>query len=252
MLVLAVDYGNSAQRAFDEFFAWVPKLLAFLAILLIGYIVAKLVGNIVGRLLKRGGFDKLLHQGAGGSLVLRVVDSPSKLAGSLSFWAVFLGALSIAVDVLGIQALEDLVHSVWGYIPNVIAAILIFVVAGAVAVAAAALADRTMGDTNTGRIVKAVVPVLVMAIATFMILDQLKIASDIVTITYAALIGAIALGMALAFGLGGREVAAQILDSAYERGQQASAEVKRDVKQGADRARTQTEEAKDRIDETPA
>ncbi len=83
-------------------------------------------------------------------------------------------------------------------------------------------AYRTMGDTNTGRIVKAVVPVLVMAIATFMILDQLRIATNIVTITYAALIGAIALGTALAFGLGGREVAAQILDSAYERGQQVS------------------------------
>jgi hypothetical protein len=250
MFVLAVDYGDSVQRAFDEFFAWVPKLLAFFAILLIGYIVAKLVGNIVGRLLRRAGFDHLLQRGAGGSLVARVVDSPSGLAGSLTFWAVFLGALSIAVDVLGIQALEDLVHSVWSYIPNVVAAILIFVIAGAVAVAAAALADRTIGDTNTGRIVKAVVPVLVMAIATFMILDQLKVATDIVTITYAALIGAIALGMALAFGLGGRDVAGRILDSAYERGQQASSEVKRDVQLGARRAREHASDAKEQSNDT--
>ena len=140
---------------------------------------------------------------------MRAVPSPSNLLGSLTFWAVFLGALSIAVDVLGIAALEDLVHAVWAYIPNILAALLIFVVAGAVAGGLAALVDRTMGDTPTGGIVKVVAPVLVMAIATFMILDQLKIANNIVVITYAALMGAIALGLALAFGLGGRDVAGQ-------------------------------------------
>jgi len=57
-----------------------------------------------------------------------------------------------------------------------------------------------------------------MAIAGFMILNQLKIASDIVTITYAALMGAVALGMALAFGLGGRDVASRVLEDAYRRG----------------------------------
>ena len=60
-----------------------------------------------------------------------------------------------------------------------------------------------MGDTATGRIVRTVAPTLIMAIAVFMILDELQIAQNIVLITYAALMGAIALGMALAFGLGG-------------------------------------------------
>ena len=57
-----------------------------------------------------------------------------------------------------------------------------------------------------------------MAIAAFMILDQLKIATNIVVITYAALVGAVALGMALAFGLGGRDVAGRLLETAYARG----------------------------------
>lgn len=60
-----------------------------------------------------------------------------------------------------------------------------------------------------------VVPTLIMAVAGFMILDQLEIAETIVTITYASLLGAIALGMALAFGLGGRDVAARMLEGAY-------------------------------------
>ena len=62
-------------------------------------------------------------------------------------------------------------------------------------------------------------PALVMGIAVFMVLNQLRIATDIVTITYAALMGAVALGAALAFGLGGRDVASRMLEEAYRRGQ---------------------------------
>ena len=176
---------------------------------------------------------------------MRVIDSPSKLLGTLTFWALFLGALSIAVDVLGIAALEDLIHSVWSYIPNILAALLIFVVAGAIAGALAALIERTMGDTPTGRIVKVVAPVLVMAIATFMILDELQIASNIVVITYAALMGAIALALALAFGLGGRDVAARLLETGYAKGQAVKGDVARDVRVGVDRGRQQAQDLGD-------
>jgi hypothetical protein len=245
------SFNDSVDRAWDEFFLWLPRLVGFLAILLIGYIVAKIVGGLVARLLRRAGFDRVLERGAGGSYVMKVVSGPSELLGTLAFWAVFLGALSVAVDVLGIAALEDLVHSVWSYIPNVLAALLIFVVASAIAGGIAVVVDRTMGDTPTGGIVKTVAPVLVMAIATFMILDQLKIATNIVVITYAALLGAIALGMALAFGLGGRELAGRLLENAYTKGQEVKDDVKADVKQGVDRGKQEAQEIKDRIDEPP-
>jgi hypothetical protein len=173
---------------------------------------------------------------------MRIIDSPSHLLGTLTFWVVFLGALSIAVDVLGIAALEDLVHSVWSYIPNILAALLIFVVAGAIAGGLAALVERTMGDTPTGRIVKVVAPVLVMAIATFMILDELQIASNIVVITHSALMGAIALALALAFGLGGRDVAARLLETGYAKGQTAKDDVARDIRVGVERGKQQAED----------
>jgi hypothetical protein len=183
---------------------------------------------------------------------MRVIRSPSGLLGTLTFWAVFLGALSIAVDVLGIAALEDLVHSVWAYLPNVLAALLIFLVASLIATALVELVDRTMGETPTGGIVKAVAPVLVMAIAVFMILDQLRIATNIVVITYAALVGAVALGMALAFGLGGREVAGRILEAAYTKGERAKDDVIRDVRTGVQRGKAQASEAATRIEEPMA
>jgi hypothetical protein len=241
---------DSVDRGWDEFFQWVPKFVGFLLILLIGYIVAKIVGNLVGKALRRAGFDRMLERGAGGSYVMRAVPSPSNLLGSLTFWAVFLGALSIAVDVLGIAALEDLVHAVWAYLPNVLAALLIFVVAGAIASGLAGLVDRTMGDTPTGGIVKVVAPVLVMAIATFMILDQLKIANNIVVITYAALMGAIALGLALAFGLGGRDVAGRLLETAYTKGQLVKDDVKQDVTTGIESGKAQAEDIKNDVGDT--
>jgi hypothetical protein len=76
-----------------------------------------------------------------------------------------------------------------------------------------------MGDTPTGRVIRAVGPAMVMAIAVFMILTQLGISPVIVTATYIALIGAIALASALAFGLGGREAAADMVNSGYRKAQ---------------------------------
>ncbi len=232
-----MDIGNSVERGFTEFFAWLPALLGALAILVIGYFVAKLVGNLVGRLLHRAGFDRTLHAGQGGRFVQKVTSSPSKLVGTLAFWAIMLGTISLAVSVLGIEALTDFVAAVYGYLPNVLAAVLIFLVAGAISAAVATLVSRTMGDTSLGKIVATAAPILVMTIATFMILDQLMIAESIVTITYAGLIFAIALGSALAFGLGGREVARELLQGAYEKGQENKEQFRRDLDQGMSRAR---------------
>jgi hypothetical protein len=156
-----------------------------------------------------------------------------------------LGAVSIAVDVLGIEALENLVAAIYGYLPNVIAALLIFVVAVAIAAGVATLSGRLLGDTSLGRIVSTVAPILVFAIATFMILDQLKIAQTIVTITYAALLGSLALGSALAFGLGGRDVAAQMLQGAYAKGQENKDQLKRELELGKARAKQEAERIKE-------
>ena len=101
-----------------------------------------------------------------------------------------------------------------------------------------------MGDTPTGKVVGSVVPVLVMAIATFMILNQLQIAPEIVTITYAALIGGVFLAMALAFGLGGREVAGRMLADAYDKGQEQRGQVRRDMEVGKERGKQDAQRAK--------
>ena len=235
MFIAAI--GDSVERGFTEFFAWVPHLLGAIAALVIGWFVAKLVSKLVTRLLNGAKFDRAVEGSPGGEYVGKVTGSPSRLLGTLAFWAVMIGAISLAVSVLGIDALKDFVAAVYAYLPNVLAAVLIFLVAGAISAAVATLASRTMGGTPLGKIVATAAPILVMTIATFMILDQLMIAESIVTITYAGLIGAIALGSALAFGLGGRDVAREMLQGAYEKGQEKKDEFKQDLDQGVTRAR---------------
>ena len=252
MIVLsAVKIGDSVQQGLDTFFAFLPRLLGFLLILLIGYIVAKVVKSVLTKVLGKVGLDRALHSGSTGQYVNKVAPDvrPSRTIGAIAFWFIFLGAISIAVSQLGITALTDFVAAIAAYLPNVVAAILIFVVAGAIAAAVGALVARTMGDTPTGKVVGSVVPVLVMAIAAFMILNQLQIAPAIVTITYAALIGGVFLAMALAFGLGGRSVAEQMLRDAYDKGQENTGRVKDDMRTGKDRAERDAEQAKDKAQE---
>jgi hypothetical protein len=245
-LLAAVNVGDSAQTALDSFFGFLPKLLGFILVLAIGWIVAKVVKTAVTKLLQKVGLDNALHSGSTGRYVDRIAPdtSPSRLIGSLTYWFIFLGALAIAVSQLGIAALDNFVAAIGAYLPNIVAAVLIFVVAGALAAAIGGLVARTMGDTPTGKVVGSVVPVLVMAIATFMILNQLQIAEEIVTITYAALLGAAALAMALAFGLGGRDLANRMLSDAYDKGQEQRGQVKRDMEIGEERGRQDAERVK--------
>jgi Conserved TM helix len=247
----AVDIAASLQQALNTFFAFIPRLLGFLLVLAIGFIVAKVVRTVVVKLLEKVGLDRAMHSGSVGQYVNKAAPdlSPSRVIGALAFWFIFLGALAIAVSQLGIPALNNFVAAIGTYIPNIVAAVLIFVIAGVIAAAVGGLVARTMGDTPTGKVVGSVVPVLVMAIATFMILNQLKIAPEIVTITYAALIGGVFLAMALAFGLGGRDVAAQMLGDAYDKGQQQRGQVKRDFQVGKERGKQDAQKAKDKAQE---
>lgn len=108
------------------------------------------------------------------------------------------------------------------------------------------LAQRTMGDTPTGRLVRTVAPALVMAIA--MILTQLGIAPIIVTATYIALIGAIALACALAFGLGGRDAAADMVNSGYRKTREQPDTMQRDAQLAHERGQRDAQQARERAE----
>jgi hypothetical protein len=207
-------------------------------LLLVGFVVAKIAQAVVRKVLQKVGLDRHLHDSDANKYVEKVLPgaSPSNGIARVVFWLIFVFFLFSAIGALKIPALTGFMNSVLAYLPNVIAAIVIFVVASLVAGAVAAGVAKLMGDTPTGKIVATIVPALVMVIAMFMILQQLRIAEQIVQIAFAATMGALALGLALAFGLGGRPVAQQMLEDAYRRGREQKGQVKADVEAVSSRA----------------
>jgi hypothetical protein len=233
-----VEIKQSLQTGLDNLIGFIPNLIGFLVLLLVGYIVAKVVAGVVRKLLQTVGLDKQLHESDANKYVDRVLPgaSPSNGIARAVFWLVFVFFVFAAIGALRIPAVTTFMNQVLAYLPNIIAAILIFVVAALVAGAVAAGVTKLMGDTPTGKIVASVVPAVVMVIALFMILNQLKIAEEIVTIAFAATMGALALGLALAFGLGGRDVARRLIEDAYANGQRARQQARQDLQTAQARA----------------
>jgi small-conductance mechanosensitive channel len=234
------------QNALTTLLDYVPNVIGALLVLVIGYIIARLIRAGISRLLRRLHVDDKLTHGRGGEYVARFSPKgqPSQLVGLVVEWVLLVFVIVSAVGTLNIPAVTGFVNLVLSYLPNVIAALLIFLIAAAVAAAVGGLVHRTMGDTPTGRVVRSAAPTLVMAIAVFMILNQLGIAQVIVNATYIALIGAVALGAALAFGLGGRDAAKDLIDSGYRKAQDQSDQVRSDLEAGRQRGQADAERAR--------
>jgi small-conductance mechanosensitive channel len=224
-----MDIGASFNEAWRVFFGFLPNLLAFLVILLIGYIVAKLVSAAVRKLLEKTGVDNKLAESDANKYVEMVMAGarPSRGIARVVFWLIFAFFLFAAIGALKIPSLTVFMNQVLAYLPNVIVAIVIFVLAAILAAAVSKGSSRVMGDTSTGKIAASALPALVMVIALFMILEQLKIAEDIVRIAFAATMFALALGLALAFGLGGRDLAGRLLEDGYRKGREEREQMRR-------------------------
>ena len=224
------DYRGALQGSYDTIVGFLPQLIGALIILLIGYIVARSLQWVVKKLLVTAKFDKMIANTPAGNISTRVFTSPALFVAKLTFWLVFLGDLALAISVLKIEALNSFMGAVYAYLPHAIVAVIIFLVASTVSTAVVSMVRRVLGQTALARTVSTVTPAIIMSIAVFMILNELMIAPEIVLVTYTAIIGAVALGLALAFGLGGRDVASRLLEQAYAAGKNTTAQVRRDVK----------------------
>lgn len=236
---------QSLQSAFTTFVNYLPQILGAIVVLVVGYIIAKVLNVVITKLLRRAKLDARMTSTSGDRFVekLSPAGSPARLVGGVVFWVIMLFVISSAISTLNIPALTGFMNLVLSYLPNVLAALLIFIVAAAIAGVISGLTQRTLGDTPTGRVVGTGGPALVMAIAVFMILTQLGIAPVIVTTTYIALVGAIALGSALAFGLGGRDAAAEIINSGYRKAQEQTELLRHDAQRAHERGQQDAQRA---------
>jgi len=228
------EFYDSLRAGLTTFFEWVPNLIGAVIIIVVGYLVAKGVGLLIRKALEKIGANRLVEKGKGAEWRQRMWPglSPAGIVSKIVFWFIFLIALLLGLSALRVEALTDLLSKIIAYLPNVVVALLILVLAFFIAGGVAAVVRRVMGGTMFGKVVAAAAPAVVVALGFFMALTQLKIATPIVVGTYIAVIGSLALGAALAFGLGGRKTAEDIIDKAYREGKEKLPEIKAEPAKG--------------------
>src|SRR3712207_3449898 len=126
---------ESLRAGLDAFFAFIPQLIGAILILIIGYIVAKILQAVVSRVLKAIGFDGWMERGGIKQFFDRAQtrETPATVLGTLVFWLVFIIAITMAADALGIQQVSEILAQLIAYIPSIIAAILILILAALLA-----------------------------------------------------------------------------------------------------------------------
>src|SRR5919112_3649936 len=206
---------ESLRNALDVFLSYIPQLIGAIIILVIGYIVARILQTVVARVLQAIGFDRWMEHGGIKQFFDRAQtrETPATVLGRLVFWLVFIIAITMAADALGIRQVSAVLAQLIAYIPSIIAAILILVLA---ALLANFLAGIVRGATGS-ELLSNIARYAIIIYAAFAAITELGIAVQLTANTFLIVLGAVALAAALAFGIGGREVARDILEKAYNR-----------------------------------
>jgi hypothetical protein len=207
------------EEGIIQIFEFLPRLAAALGILMAGFAIAKMIERGTDIVLHRIGFDRWMREGGVTEALQRAGSAldPSSALAKLVFWTVMVLVIVLAATALRIEAVSTLFPVLLAYIPNVIAAVIVLVLGillgEFVKDLVLASAGNLAGAITLARSAKAAVILL----AVFMALEQLDIAEDIVLVFFIAVVGAAALATGIAFGLGGRDVAAEITRNWYER-----------------------------------
>lgn len=214
-----LTFGERLQLSFDQLYRYVPALLGALVILFAGYLLARLLERGTSKLMRRIRLNDLLERGG----VMQAVErsgshiNPTRVAANLVFWFVMFAVMLVAANALGLQSLANVFSELVSYIPSVIAAIVIIVVGIVLGGFVGGLIMASAGGLHGGPTLARIGRGGVIVLAVFMALQELGVASEIVTTAFAILFGAIAFALALAFGLGNRDLAGQVTREWYGR-----------------------------------
>jgi hypothetical protein len=214
-----VTFFDRLQDSFLQLADILPALFGALIILFAGYLLAKLAEKGIERLLRRIHFNRMLERGGVMEAVERTGThfNPTRVLGKLLFWLVMFGVIIVAANALGMESLAGVFTELVSYIPSLMSAIVILIVGIVLGRFTGGLIMASAGAVQGGPTLARLGRWMVVVLAIFMALQELGIATDIVTTAFAILFGALALAMALAFGLGNRDLAGEITREWYDR-----------------------------------
>ena len=211
---------TSFAAALAMLFAGIPKILAFLIVLAIGWIIASAIAGVVARLLRAIHFNEAAARAGLAGFVARMglrMDA-SEFFANIVKWFVRLVVLVVAFDALGLPAVSQILQSFLLWIPNLIVALAVLVIGGLAANALSKLVRGTASGAQLGNpdLLATITQIVVWAFAVLVAINQIGVATTLVNELFVAIVGAFALALGLAFGLGGRETAARMLEGWYD------------------------------------
>jgi hypothetical protein len=235
------DIGDALSNIFYNIIAAIPRLIGFGLILLVGWIIASLIGKAVAGLLRVIKFNELSARAGITRFVqnMGVKSDPAGLVAGIVMWFIRLLALVIAFDALGLPAVSNIIQQFLTWLPNLVVALVILVIAGLIA---NAVGDLVRGSTATAgfsnpNLLATIARAAIWGFAIIVAVNQIGVASTLVNTLFMGLVGALALALGLAFGLGGRETAGQIVQGWYEQGRTLGPKLEQAASAAQDQAR---------------
>lgn len=200
----SVSFSQSFQNLLDTVMHSLPKILVFLVVLVVGWIIAKVVQKAIVMILHRVRFDNFAERGAVGDALKRTSYDASMLIAKIVYYAILLMTLQIAFGVFGNNPVSTMLNAIVGWLPKLVVAIVLVVVASAIAKMVKDLLNGMLGGLSYGRFIASAASLLIIVMGVFAALDQIGVA---VAITNAVLYAALAtIGAILAIGVGGGAV----------------------------------------------
>lgn len=201
--VAQVNFDRGVEDAWARVATFVPKLAAFLLILLVGYFVAKLLGKAIDAVLERVGFDRAVERGGVKKALANSKYDASDIVSKLVFYTLFLFVLQAAFGVFGANPISDLLTGVIAFIPKAIVAIVIVVVASAIAAGVKEIITNTLGGLSYGKLLGTAASVAILFFGVIAALQQIEVATLVTDRVLTAVLFALAGIAIVAVGGGG-------------------------------------------------
>src|SRR5829696_2125342 len=207
----------SLAGALNTFLSAIPRIIGFAVVLIVGWIISSLFARGVQALLHAVKFNELARRSGFADFVQKmgVRNDSSGVIASIVKWFVRLITLVVAFDTLGLPAVSNVLNQLLLWLPNLVVALVVLVIGGLAANGLGQLvrgASAKAGFTNPDMLATAT-RVAVWGFAIIVAVTQLGIATTLINSLVIGIIGALSLAFGLAFGLGGRDRAARMLDT---------------------------------------
>lgn len=218
-------WGDAIMEAFRDMMMrlalFLPKLLALMSFIVLGVLVGLTMKAALHHLLRAARVDVLSERwGLQASLAKAGFKQPfSHVMGRLAFWAVFVIFVLMGVDALGLPTTADLMGQLLGYLPSVLAAGLLILVGVLLGnfLSEATLIAMVNAQIHEARLIAGLVRWGIFLFTAAMVLTQLGIAKEIVVASFIIVFGGVVLALAIAVGLGGRNIARDALERRWRK-----------------------------------